>query len=205
MLLHNGGNIAAMEQFKVLQQVIKTRRTVKPGQMNGKVINNELMNHMLELANWAPNHGSTEPWRFIVFGPATKSRFCEDHASLYKAHTEESKFNEVTFQNLRKMGDNASHIVIAYASRGELPKIPFFEEIVATACAIDNLLLAANALGVAAYWGTGGMVLNPAFKEYLALSDENTAVLGALYFGYTDAEIKEGSRKTPISSKIEWR
>ena len=23
---------------------------------------------MLEAANWAPNHGKTEPWRFVVMG-----------------------------------------------------------------------------------------------------------------------------------------
>ncbi len=192
-----------METIKTLQAIISGRRTVKPGEMNGKQIDNDVLKYALELANWAPNHGSTEPWRFVIYGPATKAKFCSDHAMLYREHADPVKYMENTFNNLSKMGDKASHVVIAWCKRGDLPKIPVVEEVVATGCAVQNLLLGAEALGLAAYWGSGGMTHHKAMKEYLALGEEDM-VLGILYFGYCD-QVKEGKRKTGIEDKLVWK
>jgi hypothetical protein len=53
--------------FSAIANNIKARRTIKPSTMNGNKIPNGHIASILELADWAPNHGSTEPWRFIVF------------------------------------------------------------------------------------------------------------------------------------------
>ncbi|MEZ5022407.1 MAG: nitroreductase family protein [Chitinophagales bacterium] len=34
--------------------------------MNGKTISDKDFMEVLELANWAPTHGFTEPWRFVL-------------------------------------------------------------------------------------------------------------------------------------------
>ena len=86
--------------------------------------------------------------------------------------------------------------------RGDLPKIPAFEEVAAASAAIQNLLLGATALNIASFWSTGGMILKPAMKQFLNLRDEDE-VMGVLYLGYAD-EYPEGIRKTPLSEKITW-
>ena len=86
--------------------------------------------------------------------------------------------------------------------RGNLPKIPAFEEMAATACAIQNLLLGATTFNIASYWGTGGMILKPAMKQFLNLRVEDE-VLGVLYLGYADEQPK-GVRKTPLTEKVKW-
>ena len=35
------------------------------------------MEALLEAANWAPTHGKTEPWRFVVMGRAAQERFMD--------------------------------------------------------------------------------------------------------------------------------
>ena len=60
--------------------------------MNGSKIDNAVIRDLLELANWAPTHGRTEPWRFIVYEGDAKKTFCADHAELYKANTDPEKF-----------------------------------------------------------------------------------------------------------------
>jgi hypothetical protein len=40
-------------------------------------------------------------------------------------------------------------VIIAIMKRGNLPKIPAFEEMAATSCAVQNLLLGATALDMA--------------------------------------------------------
>ncbi len=187
-------------QFNDIAQIIKSRRTIKPATMNGKKITKENIEALLELADWAPNHGSTEPWRFVVYEQL--QAFCHKHAELYQQNTAEENFKPAVYQNLTHMGDLASHVLVAYMQRGTNPNIPQFEEIAATACAIENLLLGAAASGIAAYWGTGGQTLKPAMKAYLGLGEDDQ-VMGVLYLGYTD-EQPEGRRKIALEEKVKW-
>ncbi|MEJ8755882.1 nitroreductase [Pontibacter sp. H259] len=189
--------------FSAISQVIRTRRTTKPPKMNGQKIPDAQINQLLELADWAPTHGHTEPWRFKVYTGDKVSKFCKSHAELYKQETPEDKYLPEKYDKLRYMGDKASHILVAYMHRGDLPKIPILEEIAATSCAIQNLLLGATALNIASYWGSGGMAYHPAMKEMLQLREEDI-VLGILYLGYADNATHEGKRNYPLSEKVEW-
>lgn len=170
--------------------------------MNGQQIPDEQVKQLFELANWAPTHGNTEPWKFFVWAGNKKVRsFCKDHSELYTNNAGDA-LNTVTQNNLLHMGDQASHVMIAVMQRGKLPKIPPLEEIAATSAAIQNLLLGAQALGIAAYWGSGGMVYRQPMKDYLRLTEDDV-VLGALYLGYSDVT-KEGQRQINMEEKVKW-
>jgi len=186
--------------FSTISTIIKNRRTVKPFMMNGKKIADEQINELFALADWAPTHGLTEPWRFVVYGDP--SVFCHAHAEMYKRDTDAENFVQGVYDNLAHQGDKASHVIIAVMHRGDLPKIPAFEELAATACAVNNILLGATALNMASYWGTGGMILKPAMKAFLQLRDEDE-VMGVLYLGYAD-EHPQGIRRVPLTDKVKW-
>ncbi|MBB6612121.1 nitroreductase [Pontibacter sp. Tf4] len=189
--------------FSQLATIIKLRRTTKPPKMNGQKVPDEQIHQLLELADWAPTHGHTEPWRFIVYAGDKVAQFCQQHAELYKQQAPEDKYQPEKYEKLLHMGDKSSHIIVAYMRRGDLPKIPVLEEIAATSCAIQNLLLGATALGIASYWGSGGMAYHPAMKEVLGLREEDV-VLGILYLGYAANYAGEGKRNTPLSEKVQW-
>ena len=186
--------------FSAIANNIKNRRTIKPSTMNGNKIPNGHVASILELADWAPTHGLTEPWRFIVY--ETPAEFCAQHAEIYKEANPGESFNPTTYTNLTNQGNNASHVVIAIMKRGDLPKIPPFEEIAASSCAIQNMLLGATALNIASFWSTCGMALKPFFKEFLGFGEDDN-IMGILYFGYAD-EYPEGKRNTEIEEKINW-
>ncbi|MFC5269856.1 nitroreductase family protein [Adhaeribacter terreus] len=190
--------------FSTLSQIIKTRRTIKPNQFNGRKIPDEQITQLLELADWAPTHAYTEPWRFKVFAGEKVQQFCLDHAELYKDNSDPENFQEAKYDKLLHMGNHASQIIIAMMRRGDNPKIPVLEEIAATSCAVQNLLLGATALGIASYWGSGGMAYQLPMKTYLNLREDDL-VLGILYLGYTDKPTPEGKRKTPLDEKIDWQ
>ncbi|GGK67123.1 nitroreductase [Rufibacter glacialis] len=191
------------ETFTALQRIIENRRTTKPPKMNGQLIPDDQVWEILALADWAPTHGYTEPWRFVVYAGEKVTDFCRAHAALYKHHTTPDKFLEVKYEKLLHMGDQASHVLVAYMQRGDLPKIPALEEVAAASCAIQNLLLGATALGIASYWGSGGMAYHPAMKEMLELREEDT-VLGVLYLGYADGAGAEGKRTVSLEEKVRW-
>ena len=191
------------DRFEIIAGIIKNRRSIKPVKMNGKKIPDEQVWELLKLANWAPTHGRTEPWRFIVYSGNKVKEFCHQHAELYKTHTPKEKFEQANYDKHMHNGDLASHIIIAIMQRGGSPKIPALEEIAATAIAIQNILLGATAAGIASFWSTGGMVHHPVMKDFLHLNEEDI-VMSLLYFGYTD-ERMEGKRQTGIEEKVIWK
>ncbi|HEY8387460.1 MAG TPA: nitroreductase family protein, partial [Parasegetibacter sp.] len=121
-----------------VEQAIRNRRTTKAAAMNGKKIPDEQITELLELARWAPNHGRTEPWQFIVYSGDALQNFARDHARLYWENTPEDKRLESTRDRLEAGMQTVSHLIIAIMKRGGNPKIPVFEEIAAASAAVQN-------------------------------------------------------------------
>lgn len=193
-----------MHTFNTLQKIIHSRRSTSPADMNSKKIDNAVIQQLLELANWAPTHGQTEPWRFIVYENEAKQNFCFDHAELYKTHTPAEKFTPAKYEKLLHMGDTLSHIILVYMKRTENTGIPAVEEFAAVAASVQNILLGAAALDIAVLWSTGGMTHHLSMKNYVGLATDDS-ILGLLYMGYTDKPVKEGKRKIPLENKILWK
>ena len=189
--------------FEIIAGIIKNRRSIKPVKMNGKQIPDEQVRKILELANWAPTHGRTEPWRFIIYAGDKVKEFCYQHAELYKAYTPPEKFEQANYDKQLHNGDLASHIIIAIMQRGNSPKIPVLEEIAATSIAIQNILLGATAAGIATFLSTSGMTHHLAMKNFFQLKEEDI-VIGILYLGYSDEQM-EGKRQTEMEQKVIWR
>lgn len=192
-----------MNEWNSLQKIVKHRRSIKPSLLNGKKIDQATLLQLLELADWAPTHGRTEPWRFIVYAGDKLSAFCRLHADLYREHTGPDKFNSAKYQGIIQNGEKVSHIVLVYMKRQPSQKIPLIEEIAAVAAAVEHILLGAQALGIASLWSTGGMTHHESMKKMLGLADEDI-VMGLLYLGYTDEVPVEGKRNIPLTEKISW-
>jgi nitroreductase len=58
-----------------VQDAIRGRRTHKA--FAPEPVPRELLDELLELARWAPNHHLTNPWRFRVLGPRSLARLKE--------------------------------------------------------------------------------------------------------------------------------
>src|SRR6476661_8463526 len=101
-------------QAQDIGTIIRTRRTVKPERMNGRIIPDDIIVELLTNADWAPTHARTEPWRFIVIGPHRITEFTERHANLFKLHTDPSSFTPEKFNKIINNGKNVSHIVISW-------------------------------------------------------------------------------------------
>ncbi|MES2372029.1 MAG: nitroreductase [Bacteroidota bacterium] len=196
--------LCRMSNFENIHAVIQNRRSTKPADMNGKKIDDNLIKQLLHLADWAPTHARTEPWRFVVFSDGAVQQFCADHAELYKANTPEDKFATAKYEGLIHTADKASHIIAAYMKRIPEAKIPVIEDIAAVAASIQNILLGAEAAGISVLWSTGGMTHQPAMKEYFGLGEEDK-MMGLLYLGYTDEPARPGKRAVPLGDKVMWR
>ena len=131
--------------------LIRRRRTIKPGDMGDKPVENLHLAALLENANWAPTHGMTEPWRFFVFTGDARQRLADFLQATYKKLTPEDQFRPDKYEKLGK-GPLLAPVGIAIGmKRQESGKIPAIEEVEAVACAVQNMHLTASAIGMAAF------------------------------------------------------
>ncbi len=189
--------------MNTVDNLIQQRRTVKPEKFAETRVEDYLVEQMLENANWAPTHGFTEPWRFWVFKDHGRSKLADFHANLYKKETPTDDFKSKTYQKLYDRPLKASHIIGIAMKRGENPKIPEIEEIEATACAVQNMMLTAAFHGIGTYWNSGGMTYHSKMKAFFDL-EESDQVLGFLFVGYPSNEWPKGKRISEINDKTHW-
>ena len=194
-----------MNVANIVKEAIAQRRTIKPESCTQASIPDADVWEILASANWAPTHGYTEPWRFVVFTGVAKHTFSKEHAEMYKAHTSEDNFRQLSYDKMLERAFQTSHIIALINRRGNNPKIPLIEEIQATAMAIQNMQLLASVMGYGAYIYSGGMTFHPAMHQYFSLEKEDE-VLGFLYLGVpNDEERAPGRRITPIQEKVIWK
>ena len=94
-------------------------------------------------------------------------------------------------------------LIVVAVKRSENPRVVPIEDVEATAAAVENMLLAAQDMGLAAMWRTGEAAYDPAVKAFFGLSPEDHLV-AFVYVGYADRE--PGPReRMPASEKTEWR
>lgn len=188
-----------------LDQIIKLRRNVKPQFFTGELIEDHVVKDILDSANWAPTHGNTEPWRFIVLSGESISNFATFQSNLYKSKINPESFQQIKFDKLVDTPSLASHIIAVVVHKSVNTTIPLIEEIVATSCAVQNILLTAATKDIAIHWTSGGMTYTDEMKTYLGF-EEKDRVLGFLYIGKSDNRInKEGIRLSTIESKTIWK
>lgn len=191
-----------MQDNKVLQQLIQTRRSIKPEQYTDVPVADTIISTMLESAQWAPTHARTEPWRFVVLSGAGLQRFTAFQAEVYKRTTPEEQFNPLKYEKLAAGPLKASHLILIGMKRQETEKLPVMEEIAAVACAVQNMLLTAHAEGVGAYWSTGGITYHPEMLQFMDLGPKDLC-MGMLYVGNFDTPAPDGKR-SGMENKVRW-
>ena len=186
-----------------ISKLIRSRRSVFPAQYSGEVISKEVIEEILENANWAPTHKFTEPWRFTVFSGDGLAKLGEFMSELYKkVTTAKGSFDKSKYEKLKVKPTLASHVISIGMKRDKLERLPEVEEIEAVACAVQNMYLTAAALGVGCYWGSGGVTYFEEAKPFFDLG-KNDRLLGFMFLGIPKSELHAGKRG-PISEKVRW-
>lgn len=194
-----------MQKFdpEIINAIIKSRRSIYPPQYSGEVIKKEIIDKILENANWAPTHKFTEPWRFTVFTGEGLKKLASFMSELYKeVSSEKGSFDPKKYEKLKTNPLKASHIISIGMKRDEKGSVPEIEEIEAVACAVQNMSLTATAYRVGSYWGSGGVTYFENAKPYFNLGPKDK-LLGFFYLGMPKKSITKGKRK-PIEDKVRW-
>ena len=136
----------------------------------------------------APDHAWQRPSRFIQ----VTGKGLEKLSSIFVDFAKEN-IEGVSDETLQKYKDapfRAPMIIILVSEIKIHPKVPEIEQMLSTAAAAENILLALNALNYAGMWRTGVFALNKKISKYLELQ-ENQKVIGYLYVGTASGKQKK--------------
>lgn len=174
---HRHGGLTRLRLITMdIEIAIQSRRTHKAFQ--SEPVGRELLDELLELARWAPNHHLTNPWRFRVVGPQALAR-------LKRAAGPEAA---------SKL-ERAPTLVAATSVRAEDP-IEYQEDLCATACAVYAVLLAAHGRGLAGYWRTPEVLRTAEGLEALGIpASEHFVAL--IHLGWPRQEKRPPERLPP--------
>lgn len=184
--------------FDSLSKIIKTRRSIFPATYVKREIPVAVIAEILESANYAPTHKLTQPWRFVVIRHDAKARLGQTLADLYKVKAGE-KFLQKKYDSFFEKTAQADCIV-AVNIHFHPDKLPEWEEIAATACAVQNMALTAHALSVGAYWSSPPLIQS--LGDFLSL-DTDERCYGLFYMGYHDT-LEVMAKRTPMTEKVKW-
>ncbi|GAB9463715.1 hypothetical protein Gpo141_00001164 [Globisporangium polare] len=196
---------AATGKLWEADELIKHRRSIFPQDYDqSRKVPREILEKMLESANWAPTHARTEPWRFVVFStPAALTRLGQFEAELYKKMVPADKFMAKKYEMKVKAKLACSYVIAICMKRQASEKLPEVEEVCAVAAAVQNLHLSAAGHGVGGYWSSGPPIFSEDMKQFLGLGEKDKC-LGLFYVGYPKpGHVATGHRKS-IKDKVTW-
>ena len=183
-----------------ISALIRQRRSVFPPSYNQQPIAKEIIQEILENANWAPTHKLTEPWRFKVFQGTALNRLSEYLGQQYQNTTPAEKFSPKKLEKTIKKPLQSACVIAICMERDPLERIPEWEEIAAVACAVQNMWLTCAAHKIGAYWSSPRYILEA--RDFLKLEKQERC-LGLFYMGYYD-QTPPPSKRKPIEDKIDW-
>ncbi len=182
--------------------LIKDRRTIYPEFYSDRKVHKEQIDTILNSAIWAPNHGMTQPWRFKVFIDEGKQKLANFLEEMYVTHIPKERQTDIKRARMQNRPAAASAIIAVCMERQASEKIPEIEEVMAVACAVQNMYLTCTAYGLGGFWSTPKFMSLTDTNEFLGLGEKDKC-LGFFYIGYPSTDWPKGQRK-PIEYVTEW-
>jgi len=183
-----------------LSQAIKERRSVR--KFRPDPVPREILEHVLELATWAPSGMNRQPWHFIVvkgdkaeelrgiFGEAGE----DIRPRLEARFPDRPKIVESTVNFFRTYG-GAPVFILAYAGASTASGW----DTNSTAVAVQNLLLAIHEAGLGGTWTDGIMGKEASINKTVGVTDKKLVCV--IPVGYPN----EAPRVPPRQEgRIEW-
>jgi nitroreductase len=177
---------------------IKQRRSHK--RFKPAEVEDEKIRIMLEAAVLAPNHKLTQPWGFLVLGTRAKHVYADTKARLKLA-------GHLGAEGKSKAEHMMAEVLAIPAILGITQKLdgdPMRreEDYAAVFMALQNLLLAATAMGLGTKIHTGDILDDALFRSALGL-DETDRLVAIVDVG-EPADEPAPKKRAPASEKTRW-
>lgn len=151
----------------------------------------DLVEQLCRIATWAPNHKRTWPWRFAALTGDARGRL---GAAVADALAADGADDGKVAKARTKYQRTPTVLVVGCATDPDPERAA--EDRDAVAAAVQTLLLAATAAGLASYWGTGRVTTVPAVRTLCGFADTDR-VVAVIYLGWPTAPVAVPERPPP--------
>ncbi len=182
-----------MDLFTAIDSRASAIKVVEPGPTREDLV------RIMQAGARAPDHGRLTPWRFVVLEGEARDQL--GNAMVDAARAANPEISDVMLQREREKVRRAPTIIVAAATIKKGHKVPEIEQVLAVAAAVQNMFLAAHALGYGAMWKTGEAAYDENVKRAIGLSAEDH-IVAFLYLGTvaTKGPVKPSS----IDNLVRW-
>jgi len=186
-----------------VREAILTRRSL--GRVKPDPVDRKEIEALLSAAVWAPTHYHREPWRFYVMTGEGRKVLGQAYADIALAQAEgltAERRETIREQQYAKAFRSPVVIAVAAELTGK-SEIDDREDRGAVYAAVQNMLLAAHDLGLAAMWRTGAPAYDPHMKEAIGLKPSEELV-AFVYVGHPDPAFRPEGKRVPYQEKTVW-
>ncbi|HKI95237.1 MAG TPA: nitroreductase family protein [Gemmatimonadales bacterium] len=160
-------------------EAIRARHSIK--RFTDRPVTREEIERLLETAVLAPNHRMTQPWHFYVLGPNARRAYGEALGARKARRVEDPEAARAVAEKVAA-GEAALPAMIAVSmTLDENPEIRE-EDYAATMMGVENLLLAAGALGLGAHLKTGAVMDDPRARAAVGVP-EGERIVAVIHLG----------------------
>lgn len=146
-------------------------------------VSRDLLEKLLSAAVQAPNHHKVRPWRFVVVSGDSRKKYGEVLATALRKRKTDSTEEALKVEREKPLRYPAT--IVVGVDKPSDPKVSELENVIAVAAAVENLLLAAHALGLMGVWRTGKTAEDPEVKKFFGFAPDQH-LIGFIHIGYPE-------------------
>jgi nitroreductase len=158
-----------MELFEAIGSRASSGRLIEPGPSPAQI------EALITAASRAPDHGRMKPWRFAVVNGVARDAFAGAVAEARRARLPDMTDDQMVGER-DKVRRSPTIIVVGCAVKRDNPKVPEIEQVVAVGAAVENMFLAAHAMGFGVMWKTGPAAYDAGVKAVAGLRPDDHIV-----------------------------
>jgi len=183
-----------------LLNMLANRRSFALKDITAYPVDPALIAQLLDAANWAPSHGKTEPWRFVVYRGAARQQLSDAFGAAFRTlNPAQSVGSPGELTQSQRVWQAPVWIALGMQPSQKMPE---WEDLIAFGSAVQNMHLMASALGLASKWTSGAVVLHPSVATVVGFAPD-TKLYGFFYVGHPAIAWPTGQRR-PITEKVRW-
>jgi len=138
----------------------------------------EALENIIRAGMRAPDHGTLQPWRFIIVENEGRERL----SALLENAARVDGMEEKAIEKAKQSPFRAPMIITVVAHCEEHHKVPQWEQVVSAGCAVMAMQMAAVAQGFNGIWRSGAWTEHQAVREAFHCRPQD-AIVGFLYLG----------------------
>lgn len=161
-------------------EVIKKRRSIR--RYKPDAVKRQAIEKILDAANWAPSGMNLQQWEFIVVSKDRINLLANNYLELVEEFTKgwdnTPGTRLVSRDEILKFAanyGNAPHIIVVLTDKSDDPNYQK-AHLESASAAMENMLLAATALGLGTCWMTGPLRDEKSLRHLLEIPDDKEMV-----------------------------